>query len=81
MRISFIQYQYTKTYYNLEDLITQLGGISASISLALGTVAFLFAIKYAALLGGVVHRKYKEMYRVFQIKAMTKLVPSIKEKL
>jgi hypothetical protein len=57
MRMNFIQYQYTKQYYNVEDLVTQLGGISASISLAVGSIAFLFTIQYSSLLSGVVHRK------------------------
>jgi len=46
-----------------------------------GSVAFLFTIQYSALLSGVIHRKQKETYRVNQIDAMIKQVPSIKEKI
>ena len=61
--------------------MTQLGGISASISLAVGSIGFLFVLQYSALLSGVVHRKQMEKYRLFQMDAMMKQVPPIKEKL
>ena len=44
LKMNFIEYQYELVYYNLIDLITQLGGISATISLATGSIAFIFTI-------------------------------------
>ena len=53
------------------DLISELGGIGASISLAAGSIGFVFVINYAALVSGVIHRKSKEQHRLHQIQKMT----------
>ena len=49
------------------DLVSQLGGIGASISISVGSLGFIFVIIFAAQLTGVIHRKEKEKHRKYQI--------------
>ena len=63
----------------MTDLFSALGGIGASISLALGSLGFIFLINYSALISGVIHRKQKEKYRLYHTKRMIKWQPRIKQ--
>ena len=53
----FIQEDITKTYYNLEDLFAKLGGIGATLQIALGSLGALFMIEFAMMINGVIRRK------------------------
>ena len=75
--MNFIQYNYRLEYFNLNDLFAKLGGISASVSLGVGSIGFIFIIQYVAQLSGIIHRKEKENLRLFKIKRMTRYVPLI----
>lgn len=44
LRINFIQQEVRQTYYNAIDLISELGGIGATLKLAIGGFGFIFII-------------------------------------
>ena len=48
LSMNFIQYSYVDTYVNIVDVITALGGIGATISLAIGYIGFIFIIQFNA---------------------------------
>jgi len=62
---NFVQEDIELIYFNLEDLLTKLGGIGATLQIALGSVGALFMIQFALLIIGVIRRKQKEKLRLF----------------
>ena len=46
LRIDFIQQEVRQTYYNAMDLISELGGIGATMKMGIGSLGFIFIILY-----------------------------------
>ena len=46
--MNFVENVYTFTYFNLEDLLSQLGGIGATVQLGVGGIGFIFIVQYVA---------------------------------
>lgn len=46
LRIDFIEQEVRQTYYNAMDLLSELGGIGATLKLAIGGFGFIFIILY-----------------------------------
>ena len=59
LRMNFVENVYTFTYFNLMDLVSQLGGIGALVSSGVGAIGFIFIVQYIAQLSGVIHRQKK----------------------
>ena len=69
---NFVQQDITMSYFDLEDLMSKLGGIGATLQIAIGSVGAFFMIQFALLLNGVIRRKQKEKLRLFSIEKMMK---------
>ena len=81
MRMSFVENVYLFTYYNVMDILSQLGGISATVSVGVGALVPIFIIQYIAQLSGVIHRRKKEKYRMLKVNRLTKHIDEVEEKI
>ena len=54
--MDFLEFDETKTFFVITDLIISLGGINSTVGAALGLVAVLFVIQFSCLLKGILHR-------------------------
>jgi hypothetical protein len=59
------------------DLVSQLGGIGATVQLGVGAIGFIFIVQYIAQLTGVIHRKKKEKYRMLKMTRLEKHIPAV----
>jgi len=48
LQMSFIQYNRYFAYYSVSDIFTAIGGISATISVAIDWVGILFMVQFSA---------------------------------
>jgi hypothetical protein len=44
LRMNFVENVYTFTYFNIMDLLSQLGGIGATVQLGVGAIGFIFIV-------------------------------------
>ena len=42
--MNFVESVYTFTYFNVMDLLSQLGGIGATVQIAVGAIGFIFIV-------------------------------------
>jgi len=67
---NFVEEEIIMKYFNFEELITKLGGIGASIQIVLGSVGFIFMIQFSYAISAIIHRKYLEKLRLYEIQKM-----------
>lgn len=73
----FYEHEFIKELYSTEDIISALGGITASIKLCTGFLASAMLFKYLASLGKVIQRKYKYKYQKAEIYRMMRYFDEI----
>jgi len=44
LRMNFVENVYTFSYFNVMDLVGQLGGISATVNIGVGAIGFIFIV-------------------------------------
>lgn len=77
----FIELDYTKTYFNFMDFASAIGGVSATISVVLGAVGFIWAVNYAYQLSSIIKRNNRLKFRLYLLKKLEKDIPQIKQKM
>jgi len=76
---NFVQEDIVMKYFNIEDMLTKIGGITATINIALGFLGLYFMVQFHFAICEVIHRKEKETLRLFEIKIMKKQMPLVEK--
>lgn len=62
----FSETQSTFEYFNIMDILTQLGGIAATINLTIGNLSVLFVIIYMTDLVNMIYKSYHSKYTKYK---------------
>ena len=54
--MDFLQYEETKRFFTMTDLVVSLGGINNSVGVFLGSFSILFLIQFSYFLKRVLHK-------------------------
>lgn len=78
-RIGFTESQSKMIFYTVGDIFAELGGLSASVKLVIGSIATLLVLSYIFDLQAMIKRKSAHKFRVLTIEKYRKCLPQIKK--
>lgn len=73
----FYDHEFIKELYTMQDIVSALGGIAASINMVMGFLATASVFVYLVKLGQLIQRKYKYKYHKCEIYKMMKYFEGI----
>lgn len=72
---------YTYVYFSAIDVLSKIGGIGATIKIALSVITPFLVLKFMIAFAQIIIRKSEQRMRIFIIKDILKAIPVIKERI
>lgn len=78
LRVSFTEEKFTFLYYNLMDLVSEVGGLGGAINGSMGQLAFILMMLFVADMVMVIKKKSKQEKRLHNIALIGEKLPFYK---
>ena len=79
LKVNYDVKQTDKTYFEFGHIISEVGGIGASVKIMLAAMGILWVVRYVIDLSKLLKRQFKHKVNVLKIKMMKRLLPKIKD--
>ena len=71
----------TYDFYTILDILSELGGLGASIKILMSSMAFIYMMIFIWMLAQMIQRKDKLRVRIIQTKRLSYMLPVLEESL